>query len=183
MGQPIAAQESSPGLRSRCHSSGESPRTPFGPASGFPDFTGQCFVLRTLPNGSSISYLFSFEVDSLSKGVLVGARERHPANPLHSGVLDAIRESSAGRRRPFSTYQETGQRLAGKPDHPPGSRQALRWCSAVGRSFARWSILDGREAPRGAVLRQFSGSLDAVSAQEMIQAIEEECVRVDASEW
>jgi hypothetical protein len=36
---------------------------------------------------------------------------------------------------------------------------------------------------RGEALRRFSGSLDPVSAQEMIDAIEEECERVDASEW
>ena len=35
----------------------------------------------------------------------------------------------------------------------------------------------------GSVLRRFSGSLDPVSAQEMVRAIEEECERVDASEW
>jgi hypothetical protein len=31
--------------------------------------------------------------------------------------------------------------------------------------------------------RQFSGFLDNASAGEMIQAIEEECERVDAGEW
>jgi ADP-dependent phosphofructokinase/glucokinase len=35
----------------------------------------------------------------------------------------------------------------------------------------------------GAVLRQFSGSLDPVSAQEMLRATEQDCERVDASEW
>jgi hypothetical protein len=35
----------------------------------------------------------------------------------------------------------------------------------------------------GAILRQFSGSLDSISAQEMLRAIEQECERVDASEW
>ena len=35
----------------------------------------------------------------------------------------------------------------------------------------------------GAVLRPFAGSLDHVSAQEMIRAIEEECERVDAGDW
>ena len=35
----------------------------------------------------------------------------------------------------------------------------------------------------GAVLRQFSGSLDPVSAQEMLRAIDQECERVDAGEW
>jgi hypothetical protein len=35
----------------------------------------------------------------------------------------------------------------------------------------------------GATLRQFSASLDPLSAREMIQAIEEECERVDAGDW
>ena len=35
----------------------------------------------------------------------------------------------------------------------------------------------------GAKLRQFSSTLDSVSARQMIQAIEEECERVDAGEW
>jgi hypothetical protein len=35
----------------------------------------------------------------------------------------------------------------------------------------------------GARLRQFSSSLDAISAQQMRQAINEECERVDASDW
>jgi hypothetical protein len=35
----------------------------------------------------------------------------------------------------------------------------------------------------GATLCRFSGFLDAVSAGEMIQAIEEECERIDAGEW
>jgi hypothetical protein len=35
----------------------------------------------------------------------------------------------------------------------------------------------------GTALRHFAGSLDAVSAQEMVQAIEEDCERVDVGEW
>ena len=35
----------------------------------------------------------------------------------------------------------------------------------------------------GARLRQFSSSLDTTSARQMIQAFDEECERVDASEW
>ena len=35
----------------------------------------------------------------------------------------------------------------------------------------------------GSALRQFSSSLDPLSARQMIQAIEEECERVDASQW
>jgi hypothetical protein len=36
---------------------------------------------------------------------------------------------------------------------------------------------------KGTMLRQFSSSLDTVSARQMIQAIEEECERVDAGDW
>ena len=34
---------------------------------------------------------------------------------------------------------------------------------------------------KGANLRQFASSIDSVSAGQMIQAIEEECERIDAS--
>jgi hypothetical protein len=34
----------------------------------------------------------------------------------------------------------------------------------------------------GAVLRRFAGSLDPVSAHEILRAIDQECERVDASE-
>ena len=36
---------------------------------------------------------------------------------------------------------------------------------------------------KGAALLVFSGSLDAVSAQEMSDAIERECEQVDHSQW
>ena len=36
---------------------------------------------------------------------------------------------------------------------------------------------------KGANLRQFASSIDSVSAGQMIQAIEEECERIDAGEW
>jgi hypothetical protein len=35
----------------------------------------------------------------------------------------------------------------------------------------------------GAALRPFAFTLDAMSAQQMTRAIEEECERVDAGEW
>jgi hypothetical protein len=35
----------------------------------------------------------------------------------------------------------------------------------------------------GASLRAFAGSLDPASAREMTRAIEDECERVDASQW
>jgi hypothetical protein len=36
---------------------------------------------------------------------------------------------------------------------------------------------------KGARLRQFSSSLDSVSARQMSQALEEGCEQVDAGEW
>jgi hypothetical protein len=44
----------------------------------------------------------------------------------------------------------------------------------------------GTPAPKGesgAALTRFAGSIDAVSAREMTQAIEAECERVDAEQW
>jgi len=35
----------------------------------------------------------------------------------------------------------------------------------------------------GAALREFAGSLDAISARQMIEAVEEDCERIDTSEW
>jgi hypothetical protein len=35
----------------------------------------------------------------------------------------------------------------------------------------------------GEAMRQFSSSLDSLLAHQMIQAIEEECERVEAGEW
>ena len=35
----------------------------------------------------------------------------------------------------------------------------------------------------GAALVQFSGSLDALSARQMIEAIDTECERVDTGDW
>jgi hypothetical protein len=40
-----------------------------------------------------------------------------------------------------------------------------------------------RKGESGSRSRFFAGCLDPVSAKEMTQAIEEECERVDASEW
>ena len=41
----------------------------------------------------------------------------------------------------------------------------------------------GPAGERGAALRQFSSSLDPLSARQMIQAIEKECERIDAADW
>ena len=40
-----------------------------------------------------------------------------------------------------------------------------------------------RKCIKGARLRQFSSSLDSVSARQMSQAIEGACEQVDAGEW
>jgi hypothetical protein len=48
------------------------------------------------------------------------------------------------------------------------------------------SLASSRSEPvgeNGSLLRQFASSLDPASAREMSQAIEEECERVDASQW
>lgn len=36
---------------------------------------------------------------------------------------------------------------------------------------------------RGSTLRQFASSIDPLSARQMIQAIDQDCERVDADEW
>ncbi len=41
----------------------------------------------------------------------------------------------------------------------------------------------GANGEGGAIFRSFSGSLDPVSAREMIRAIEHECERVDEDDW
>lgn len=40
-----------------------------------------------------------------------------------------------------------------------------------------------RVGKKGPELRRFSGTLDSLSASQMIEAIEEECERVDTGEW
>lgn len=54
-------------------------------------------------------------------------------------------------------------------------QQVLRFVASLAGSAPK--------GEHGAALRQFSASLDAVSARQMTQAIEEECERVDAGEW
>jgi hypothetical protein len=59
---------------------------------------------------------------------------------------------------------------------PPEMRdQVLRFVASLAAPEPR--------GERGADLRPFSGSLDSVSAREMIRVIEEECERVDGSDW
>ena len=59
---------------------------------------------------------------------------------------------------------------------PPETReQVLRFVTSLTASAPT--------GEKGANLRQFASSIDSVSAGQMIQAIEEECERVDAGEW
>jgi hypothetical protein len=58
---------------------------------------------------------------------------------------------------------------------PDMQEQVLRFMSSLQAGLPK--------GESGAMLRRFSGSLDRASAQEMIQAIEEECERADACEW
>jgi hypothetical protein len=53
-------------------------------------------------------------------------------------------------------------------------QQVLRFVASLSASSS------SPAGERGASLRKFSSSLDSLSAREMIEAIEEECERVDA---
>ncbi len=69
------------------------------------------------------------------------------------------------------------QEIARKVDDLPPDLQAqvLKFVAALATSAP--------VGEHGSTLRQFSSSLDALSARQMIQAIEEDCERVEAGEW
>lgn len=50
-------------------------------------------------------------------------------------------------------------------------------------SFVASLRADALTGENGSALRQFSGSLDSVSARQMSAAIEKECEHVDSSQW
>ena len=58
---------------------------------------------------------------------------------------------------------------------PEMQEQVLRFVASL--------AAPGLTGESGAVLRHFSGSLDPIAAQEIAQAIEKHCERVDAGEW
>jgi hypothetical protein len=58
---------------------------------------------------------------------------------------------------------------------PEMQEQVLRFLDSLARPLPT--------KQQGSTLRAFAGSLDAGSAREMARAIEEECGRVDASQW
>lgn len=69
--------------------------------------------------------------------------------------------------------QEIARRVDNLP--PDLQEQVLRFVASLDQSAPA--------GEKGATLRQFSSSLDSLSAQQMIQAIEEECERVEVGEW
>jgi len=87
------------------------------------------------------------------------------------GLLRCILE---GRNNPQMDF---GQEIAKKVGKLPPDMQekVLRFVTSLSVS-----ALTGEN---GAALRRFSSSLDSVSARQMIQAINEECERVDAKDW
>jgi hypothetical protein len=58
---------------------------------------------------------------------------------------------------------------------PDKQEQVLRFVSSLS--------VPAPVGENGARLRQFSSSLDSVSARQMIQAIDEECEQVDSGQW
>ena len=82
--------------------------------------------------------------------------------------------SSEGRgKRQMDVRQEIARRVEKLP--PESQEQVLRFVASLPASAPA--------GEKGARLRQFSSSLDSVSARQMIQAIEEGCEQVDAGEW
>jgi hypothetical protein len=75
--------------------------------------------------------------------------------------------------REMDVRQEIAKQVEKLP--PEMQEQVLRFVASLPASAPA--------GENGARLRQFSASLDSVSAQQMIQAIDEECERVDAGEW
>ena len=69
--------------------------------------------------------------------------------------------------------QEIAKRIE---ELPPDLQQRVLQCVAS----LSTSTPGGEQGIR---LRKFSSSLDPLSAQQMIQAIEDACERIDASEW
>jgi hypothetical protein len=58
---------------------------------------------------------------------------------------------------------------------PEMQQQVLRFVASLSTSLPR--------GESGTVLTSFAGLLDPQSAREMVEAIEEECERINASEW
>ena len=72
---------------------------------------------------------------------------------------------------------DLGQEIAKKVEELPPDMQerVLRFVTSLSAPALK--------GENGTALRQFSRSLDSLSAQQMMQAIDEECERVDATDW
>jgi hypothetical protein len=81
------------------------------------------------------------------------------------------------RKRTEDVPVDMRQEISRKVDMLPPAlqEQVLRFVTALKGSAPA--------GENGGALRRFSGSLDSVSARQMIEAIEEECERVEAGEW
>ncbi|MGA2194400.1 MAG: hypothetical protein ABSH40_03950 [Bryobacteraceae bacterium] len=75
--------------------------------------------------------------------------------------------------RQMDVRQEIAKQVEKLP--PDMQEQVLRFVASLSVSAPM--------GENGARLRQFSSSLDSVSARQMMQAIDEECERVDARDW
>src|SRR5271157_826276 len=87
------------------------------------------------------------------------------------GERKCILEGRGTRQMDFR--QEIARQVEKLP--PDMQEQVLRFAASLSASAP--------VGEKGARLRQFSSSLDSVSARQMSQAIEEECEQVDAGEW
>ena len=87
-------------------------------------------------------------------------------------VLAKVYPEGIGNRQ-MDLRQEIAKQVEKLP--PETQEQVLRFVASL-----------AARAPageKGVNLRQFASSIDPVSAGQMIQAIEEECERIDAGEW
>lgn len=91
---------------------------------------------------------------------------------LLSTSQERILERIVGTRQ-MDVRHEIAKQVEALPEEM--QEQVLRFVASLAGSVPK--------GERGAALRQFSSSLDAVSAGEMAQTIEEGCERVDAGEW
>ena len=87
-------------------------------------------------------------------------------------VLARVYPKGCGSRH-MDVRQEIAKQVEKLP--PETQEQVLRFVASLAAAAPA--------GEKGANLRQFASSIDSVSAGQMIQAIEEECERIDAGEW
>jgi hypothetical protein len=100
----------------------------------------------------------------------VSLQARRPFTANRVGLQRCILR---GRGNQMDVGQEIAKKVEKLP--PDMQEQVLRFVTSLSASALK--------GENGAALRQFSSSIDSISAQQMIQAIDEECERVDAKDW